>query len=268
MMKWKKVIAFVIFSYAISWMIWLPNVLASHFSVPWHHSDWLHLIGGFGPFLSALLTTFILHGTAGIKNYFSEKIVSTVRLKWVLLGLGMPVLFFLVPLVFLGLFKGEWIDWRLIGMNAKIPFTNPLVIWSVWCVFYGLGEEGGWRGFLLPELAKRYTTRIASLLTGLVWALWHIPLFLYDKDFTNMGIGGTAGWLVGLAFGSILLGWLAKQSNWVLLPVILWHATFNFFTTSDKIDFLFPSTMSVLVMIFVVWILWKFNANYERKIDD
>jgi hypothetical protein len=81
-----------------------------------------------------------------------------------------------------------------------------------------------------------------------------------------MGVGGTIGWVVGLTFGSMLLGWLVKQSKWILLPVILWHGTFNFFTTSDKIDYLVPSMMSTLVIITVVWILIIYDSDFETKI--
>jgi hypothetical protein len=48
--------------------------------------------------------------------------------------------------------------------------------------------------------------------------------------------------------------------------VILWHGTFNFFTTSDQLDFLIPSIMSTLVMVVVVWILIIYDSNFEVKI--
>jgi membrane protease YdiL (CAAX protease family) len=264
-MNKKKIITFILISYGISWTIWLPNVLSHNFNVGWGHSDWLHLLGGLGPFLGAITTTFIFDGTQGIKEFFKNKLFTLPKTKWLLIGLGMPIIFFLIPFLFLGIFKNEWLDFLQLGLNSKLPFTNPLFIWFLWCFFYGVGEESGWRGFLFPEITKQYKASISTLYVALIWALWHLPIFFYDKDFISMGVGGTIGWLVGLIFGSLLLGWLVKQSKWNLLPVILWHGTFNFFTASDKINPLYPAVMSTLVIVIAVWIGINYGRNLSQK---
>jgi hypothetical protein len=82
-----------------------------------------------------------------------------------------------------------------------------------------------------------------------------------------MGIFGTIGWAVGLVFGSLLLGWLVKQSQFNLWPVILWHGTFNFFTTSDQINPLIPGLMSFLVIISALWIARRYGENLELEVS-
>lgn len=152
---------------------------------------------------------------------------------------------------------------RDIGLNEKLPTTNALVIWLVWCIFYGLGEEAGWRGFLFPEFIKNHPARISTLYVAAIWAPWQLPIFFYDKDFTTMGWFGILGWVVGLVFGSFLLGWLVKRSRFNLWPVILWHGTFNFFTVSDRIDPLFPALISAQVIIFALWLARRYNDEFE-----
>ncbi len=264
-MNTRKIITFIVISFGISWLIWLPNVLSHNFDVGWKHSDWLHILGGLGPFMGAILTTYIFDRSTGVKAFFKHQLFALPKLKWLLISIGMTIGFFLAPYLFLGIFKHEWIDLSVLGLNSKLPFTNPILIWLLWCLFYGMGEESGWRGFLLPELTKKYKARTATIFVVLAWAPWHLPVFFYDKDLGNMGIGGTIGWAVGLAFGSALMGWLVKQSKWVLLPVILWHGTFNFFTTSDQLDYLVPSVMSTLVMVAVIWILLAYDADFRRR---
>jgi len=78
-----------------------------------------------------------------------------------------------------------------------------------------------------------------------------------------MGFFGTIGWAVGLVFGSPLLGWLVKQSQFNLWPVIQWHGTFNFFTVSDRIKLLIPGVMSFLVIISALWIARRYGENLE-----
>ena len=264
-MNKKKIITFILITYGISWMIWLPNVLSQNCNVGLRHSDWLHLLGGLGPFLGAIITTYIFDKKKGVKEYFKNKLFSLPKPKWILIGIGMPILFFLIPFLFLGIFKGNWLDFSQLGLNSKLPFTNPLLIWLLWCFFYGVGEESGWRGLLFPELTNKFNARISTLYVALIWALWHLPIFFYDKDFISMGIGGTIGWLVGLIFGSLLLGWLVKQANWNLLPLILWHGTFNFFSASDKIDYLYPAIISTLVIIISIWIGLKYGKDLSSK---
>jgi membrane protease YdiL (CAAX protease family) len=263
-MNKKKIITFLLITFGISWTIWLPNVLGHQLKPGWQPSDWLHLSGGLGPFLGAIITTFLFDKKQGVKQYLKTKLFILPDTRWLLIGVGMPLVFFLLPFLFLGMVRKDWIDPSQLGLNAKIPFTNPLVIWLTWCLFYGVGEEGGWRGFLFPEITKKFKARISTLYVALIWATWHLPIFFYDKDFMGMGVGGTIGWLVGLIFGSLLLGWLVKQAHGILLPVILWHGTFNFFTSGDKIDDAYPAVMSTLTIIVAVWIAMRYGDDLSR----
>ena len=262
-MNRKKIITFVGLAYGISWLIWLPQTLNHNFGLGWNVSPWNHIMGGLGPFFSALITTFLFEKWAGVKQYFKEKLFTFPSGKWLGIGIGMPIVFFLIPFLFLGLFKGDWVHFQEIGINSKVPLTNTLAIWLVWCLFYGLGEEGGWRGFLFPEFCKTYQARISTLYTALIWAPWHFPVFLYDKDFQSMGVIGVMGWVIGLIFGSLLLGWLVKQSRWSLWAVILWHGTFNLFTTSEQIDPLYPGLMSALVIVVSLWLARRYGKELE-----
>lgn len=261
MMDKKRILTFILVAYGISWLIWMPNVVSYHFSESKEINNWLHITGGLGPMLSAFITVLVFDKWMGLKKFFTEKFIKIAKPKYLLIGVGMPILFFLIATFIVRLITGEWVNISDIGLNAKVPITNQLIIWLIWTVFYGIGEETGWRGFLFPEFTKKSKARIATLYTALIWAPWHLPVFFYDKDFMAMGFVGTIGWVVGLIFGSLLLGWLVKKSEWNLWPVILWHGTFNFFTTSDRIDVMFPSLMSMIIILMVIWITKRYGEN-------
>jgi len=261
----KKIITFISFSYGISWLIWLPNVVCHNFNVGWQHSNWLHLLGGLGPLFGALITTFIFDKKIGLKKYFQNKLFSLPKPIWLIIGIGMPLLFFLIPYFYFGISKAEWLNFSVLGLNSKLPFSNPVAIWLLWCFTYGLGEEGGWRGFLLHEFSQKYSVRLSTIIVSFIWATWHLPVFFYDKDLSQMGVGGIIGWTVGLMFGSLLLGWLLVQSGWKLWPVILWHATFNFFTTSDQLSYSYQAFMSTLVMVVTLILVIVYDKNFKRN---
>ncbi len=87
------------------------------------------------------------------------------------------------------------------------------------------GEEIGWRGYALPRLAARFEFALASVLLGLIWACWHLPLFfvpgnrLFGQSFPVCVLGVT-----GL---SVAISWLYAHTNESLLLVMLMHSAVN-----------------------------------------
>ena len=120
--------------------------------------------------------------------------------------------------------------------HFTIGVLSVLLVEFVRILFLGgpLGEELGWRGFALPRLQQRLTALTSSVLLGLVWGLWHIPLYfvpgtgqfelLRAGTSPAFAIGGFVGWTIGL---SVLFTWLFNQTRGSLIVVILFHAAVN-----------------------------------------
>ena len=91
------------------------------------------------------------------------------------------------------------------------------------------GEEIGWRGFLLPQMAKTWGFRAAVLFGGLIWAVWHYPLILSGRY-----LAGTPIWhqlpmfTIEILGMTAVLGILRLNSN-SIWPAILLHASHNYF---------------------------------------
>lgn len=94
-------------------------------------------------------------------------------------------------------------------------------------VFGGpLGEELGWRGFLLPKLLCSRSPFGASLVVGFWWALWHAPID-FAQGFVVSGLGGFLArqvWVLPLA---ILFTWVTVRAGGSLLPAIAFHTVIN-----------------------------------------
>jgi membrane protease YdiL (CAAX protease family) len=119
------------------------------------------------------------------------------------------------------------------GLPAWASFTLGIVFMATGGVIQNLamtlGEEIGWRGFLVPELAKQMSFTKASLVSGIVWAIWHSPLLLF-ADYN----AGTSRWYalscstVTCVSLSFMLAWLRLKSG-SLWPPALFHASHNLF---------------------------------------
>ena len=98
-------------------------------------------------------------------------------------------------------------------------------------VLWGAFEEIGWRGFLVPELARVMSGAKASLVVGFVWGLWHVPQVFfsslpYEGAFRDTPFVGAALWIgATVAFGGVL-GWLQLRTGSFVLPTLA-HALIN-----------------------------------------
>jgi membrane protease YdiL (CAAX protease family) len=99
-------------------------------------------------------------------------------------------------------------------------------------LFFALGEEIGWRGFLVPELAKVTSFTSTALVSGAAWSVYHFPLILF-ADYNS----GAPKWYALLAFAwmavaaSFVFAWVRLKSGSVWTAVIL-HASHNLFIQS------------------------------------
>ena len=92
-----------------------------------------------------------------------------------------------------------------------------------------IGEEIGWRGFLVPELAKKHSFPATAIITGFIWAIWHYPVILF-ADYH----GASPAWFyvplltVMLPLLSFVWTWLRLKSK-SIWPGVFLHASHNTF---------------------------------------
>ena len=88
-----------------------------------------------------------------------------------------------------------------------------------------LGEEVGWRGYALPALQARYCALLASLILGVLWALWHLPQFFNpDTLYSNLPFVLFLAYMVPFA---VLITWVFNSVGGSVLMAILMHAVMN-----------------------------------------
>ncbi|HEY1017005.1 MAG TPA: CPBP family intramembrane glutamic endopeptidase [Herpetosiphonaceae bacterium] len=111
------------------------------------------------------------------------------------------------------------------------------------------GEELGWRGLLVPELAKRYSFGATALISGGIWALWHYPAVLFF-EYNN---AGAPRWFGMICFTILVIGvsfplaWLRLRSGSVW-PAVLFHACHNVFIQTLFTPLTAPTELSPYVI--------------------
>lgn len=176
----------------------------------------LFILGGSSPAIFAFVFVFRQQDPSA-KEAFKRSLLSYRHplLLW-LFALG-------IPIVLGGLFQLSRV---LLGnhvFESDIPFYSFLIVIFSSVLFGGI-EEIGWRGFLQERLMGRKNLVVIAVLIGLIWGLWHVPLFFiknvshYDFDFLPF--------LLGAVMFSTYLTWLYAKTKSILLVVLL-HASIN-----------------------------------------
>jgi CAAX protease family protein len=228
----KQLLTYFGLAYLISWTIWLPLYggifgLSNLPILPFHHA-----IGGFGPLISSFVTTWIFLKKEGVKKLLA-KCVQTKPLIYLAIALLSPFI-----LAFIALLISYFIDKTPINLSGllrttEFPQFNLLIFFIYNLIFFGFGEEVGWRGFALPRLQNKLNALTASLTLTVFWALWHLPLFFYRPGYISMDFVGIFGWVFSLLTGSILLTWLYNSSKASILICAIFHSTIDIAFTAD-----------------------------------
>lgn len=100
-------------------------------------------------------------------------------------------------------------------MLVAVAFSTP----------FQAGEEIAWRGYALPRMAARLGLGLASVILGIIWALWHLPFFYILK--TEMFGHAFVPYLLSVMAISVAMGWLYGNTRGSLLLVMLMHAAIN-----------------------------------------
>lgn len=181
----------------------------------------LSLIGGFGPSIAAVAVVAHGGGRAGLRRWLKRCLQWRVGWHWMVLA-------FLFPVVFMGLAAALHV--ALGGTLPPSPAAGhvPMAVANFFLVFLvggPLGEEFGWRGHALPALQVRWGWRVASLVLGGVWALWHLPLFyLVGTAQSHLPM---ALYALSTIASSVVFAWLFNRTAGSVLPVLVLHTAVN-----------------------------------------
>lgn len=209
----------------------------------------LSILAVFTPSLVALVLTAITKGKKGVLELFVKQTVKKTAFKWLLLSvIGIPVLASQAMLTSLSF------DISKFGLRTTQLLPQIVVI-----VLIAIGEEYGWRGFLLPRLMKKFNVFYSSIILGLIWGVWHFPAYLIETGVPlNMHFLVFLLWVV---IGTLFISWIYYYTKSVLTSILIHisaNAAFNYllilpeFTGSMNTFWLFILYLSVL-MILVYW---------------
>jgi membrane protease YdiL (CAAX protease family) len=226
-------------------------------------TSWVILLylGGLGPPVAGISLTYLYKDKAYQKEFW-QRAVNPNRIggKWYLvILLAYPILTLLVSVIVQSQIQlSEMLKELLEQPLALITFVIFIFI------FGPLPEELGWRGYVLDELQERINAVGASIVLGIMWAIWHMPLFFMRGTYQNeLGFGTLSFWqfcFFAVVF-SILITWVYNNNHRSTLSAALFHFTVNLTGNLIEISATEELIRNILLLIITIMIVQVFGAN-------
>jgi len=230
---------YVFVTYLFSWAFLYPcyRILLN---APEGTFPWLALIGlpgAYGPSLVALFMTGVMEGKAGVKGLLRKLLIWRVGWIWYALVILLPVGVESVAVLLSQVTHGKVAP---LDPSQAVLLLFPYILVAL--PFGPLGEELGWRGFMLPRLLDKHRPWASGLILGFIWSFWHLASFSYSgaaipSEFpvTSTTILLYIGTLTG---GSLVFTYFYLKTRGSVLIAVLLHGVFN--ASSSVIWVLFP----------------------------
>ena len=235
----KRLLIYLALSFGLTWIIFLSYILTGH---RWDGSDQnMESFVGLGmlmPFIAHILTRWITKEGFAMTGKDSMMLGISLRDKkwvWYIIALFGPWIYFelgygMMLLAFPDIFDKEQIN--SLGVDNRIVYVLPVIVILSGAVtsFAALGEEAGWRAYMMPKLIKLMGEKKACILGGIIWGLWHAPLTCaghnFGTDYPGFPYVGIALMCADCVFMGIILTFITLRSGSVW-PAAIMHAVNN-----------------------------------------
>jgi uncharacterized protein len=263
MVDWVRrhpLIVFFVLAYVLTWAVWIPRALGVQVGVVGQLWTWI-------PALAAFAAAALTGGRAAVGDLGRRLLRWRVAWPWYVVVLAGPAAFSLAVGGLYVLLGGTW--------SAALPpaFTTSVPSLILFLVILtatdGLGEEVGWRGFALPRLLRHNTALVASLILGVLWAGWHLPLIWTEGS----ALSDSPVWLlfINLPATAVLFTWVFLRTRGSALLAALLHGTTNLFVVSPSPGVSGELTLALLATaakwVLVAVLLAVAGPRLTRKAD-
>ena len=223
MLRTRPIAAFILLAYGSTWLLMLPLLLQRRGLVSLGLPEAYEAVAAFGPCFAA---SCVLR--ANPHRPWLAPFIESLR-RWprtpegLWLSVGSPLAFLAAALLFETWRTGGWPPLAEVAAHTFGNWAGIFEVVIVAALLQSLGEEPGWRGFLLARLRERHAALRATLLLFPAWLLWHLPMFLSRP---SLGPGQFAGFALGILSAAI---WLTavRETTGSVPAAVIWHTLTN-----------------------------------------
>ena len=224
----KQIMLWVVCAWVITWLMALPTLAVLKllgngivFLLVYASASW-------SPTFALLLLFKKLYPGISVKTFYKNAFKERLNLKLILCVTVIQALIFIASI-------------GIVSFTREGPLLNLSAASIGMCFFTAitqgaLGEESGWRGFLLPTLEKKHGLIKSALIVGVIWWFWHMPIMVFDSGHEGLAwVHYAAIFLVFCIAMSVVIAVCYRRCRNLFLPIWI-HFVFNV-TIPTFVDF-------------------------------
>lgn len=217
--------AFLLINYVISWSFLYPSYQLIKQSDDIPPLAFIGLIGAYGPSIAAIIVQAVLDKKK-LKPLLKRLIQFRSQWKLLLFVIVVPILLYVIAYLISAMINNGDLE-----IHWLMGFSN-IHFWFLAALPFGpMGEELGWRGFLLPRLLEKYSVVKSTVFVGLAWGIWHLASFSFPgaaiPSFLPVSFWSIALFCLNTIALSMVYTYVHFKSNGSVFFAILLHAFFN-----------------------------------------
>ena len=242
---------FFLLTFIFSWLFWGIAVYLNqtYTSFP---TIIFYALGGFGPSIIGISLTYLTKSKDDIRDFwYRARDFKRITFVWY----GAIIILSLTPLLIGGglslLFNGS-------GITFDPDFLSSFLGSVIFLIIGVIAEEFGWRSYVLDSLQSKYNALISSIIIGLFWGIWHLPLFFIRETYQHsLGLLSIEFWMFFIMIfpHSIIYTLIFNNNNRSILSAMLFHFCVNFFGQLFSFDVQVRIISNIIIFIFIIPIL-------------
>ena len=263
-------VSFFVLAIGLTWIFMITDALGSQRILPFRLPLPLMIVMGYMPTLAAVIVVRSTRGKEGVRALFRKLLIARVGLKWYLFAIFGLAVIYVATIVIYNQFSGLP---AVAILSTRMPSLPPLqLVLTILPMFLVIGivngEELAWRGFALPRLQTRYNALISSLILGVIWTFFHLPLF-FTLTGSSQADWSFSSFLFSTISMTVLYTWMYNNTRGSVLLAYLFHAAANTWSQVFSIDHANPTLgwilTGVLVAVAAAVIVMAGPENLSRK---
>lgn len=259
----KNLIRFFVLSYVLFWALIAVTGLLVALGVPLFLQDIIKNLIAWSPTFAILILFKSLYPNTTFKAYLKSHFLSRIKVRPFLVAV-------LIQLGCLVIAVGAYflICPQSLATLSFLPLQSFLLAGVLTITGGSLGEELGWRGYALNQLEQNHSPLVASVVVGLVWGFWHLPLWFLSGFSGSSLVVYVLAFLVGIIATSILITFFYHRCRNILIAVWI-HFWFNFLLKIVEIDLLplLVSVSSVYCVVAILLVAFRWEEFHQMASD-
>ena len=185
-------------------------------------------LGALSSSLAGIVLVLVEGRKGGLRELLGRGLIWRVGIRWWAFAVFFMILPSVAALYLYNLLGGPPVDWS--GLQPLYTLVPQFIFLTIAA---GVGEEFGWRGFLLPRLQTRHNALVSGLMVGVAWATWHVPLFFikgtsqYEQGLQGGLLPAILGYAVFVIAQSVQFTWLFNNTRGSVLLAAVFHGASN-----------------------------------------